>query len=244
MNRRSFFKTIALTAASAPFWGMKLKAKTFQSELDDLYSYIESTKIYTPDGIVPFKLFPFQKEILKHIHENDRVFIIKARQIGMTSLLAGYTNWTFKKKKLQLTYLAPSTYSANDFYNRTTRSKPLEIAKDDEYRLVMMDEMNFDNDVYHGIPLICDYMAMFDEFVFGSDVWKVPPHPAGGKVIVAGSIDNYGIMEDAFGLAYARKWKLLCYPATRCQPLWNDDRIQRYKRNVEKKYWKNELILV
>lgn len=93
MNRRHFIKvgTITLGISALPIWNF-LKKKT---ELEDLYDYLESHTILHPTkGNIPFKLYPHQKEILKNIHENDRVVIVKARQIGVTILLAGYLRWS------------------------------------------------------------------------------------------------------------------------------------------------------
>lgn len=93
MNRRHFIKvgTITLGISALPIWNF-LKKKT---ELEDLYDYLESHTILHPTrGNIPFKLYPHQKEILKNIHENDRVVIVKSRRIGVTTLLAGYLRWS------------------------------------------------------------------------------------------------------------------------------------------------------
>lgn len=93
MNRRNFLKIGSLVLGGTAFfsgWNF-FRRKT---ELEDLYAYLESHTIVEPlKGRVPFKLYPYQKEILKNIHENDKVVIVKARQIGMTTLLAGYLSW-------------------------------------------------------------------------------------------------------------------------------------------------------
>jgi hypothetical protein len=45
-------------------------------------------------GKIPFKLFPYQEELTHDIQENDRVIILKSRQLGISTLSAGYSLWT------------------------------------------------------------------------------------------------------------------------------------------------------
>lgn len=93
MNRRNFLKIGSLVlGGTALFSGWNFFRR--RTELEDLYAYLESHTVRNPfEGNVSFKLYPYQKEILKNIHENDKVVIVKARQIGMTTLLAGYLSW-------------------------------------------------------------------------------------------------------------------------------------------------------
>lgn len=44
-------------------------------------------------GVVPFHLYPFQADALRHISTNRFVLINKARQMGISTLLAGYILW-------------------------------------------------------------------------------------------------------------------------------------------------------
>jgi len=91
ISRRKFINvgTLSLGISALPICNF-LKKKT---ELEDLYDYVESNLHPINGNIPPFKLYPHHKRILKNIHENDRVVIVKARQIGMTTLLAVYLKW-------------------------------------------------------------------------------------------------------------------------------------------------------
>ncbi len=44
-------------------------------------------------GKIPFKLFQYQEELTHDIQENDRVVILKSRQLGISTLSAGYSLW-------------------------------------------------------------------------------------------------------------------------------------------------------
>lgn len=45
-------------------------------------------------GKIPFKLYPYQEELTNDMEENDRVVILKSRQLGISTLSAGYSLWT------------------------------------------------------------------------------------------------------------------------------------------------------
>ena len=45
-------------------------------------------------GKVPFHLYPFQEETLQDFQDNDRMIILKSRQLGISTLTAGYSLWT------------------------------------------------------------------------------------------------------------------------------------------------------
>ena len=45
-------------------------------------------------GKIPFKLFPYQEELTHDIQESDRIIILKSRQLGISTLSAGYSLWT------------------------------------------------------------------------------------------------------------------------------------------------------
>lgn len=44
-------------------------------------------------GKVPFHLYPYQEDTLVDFQENDRVVILKSRQLGISTLIAGYALW-------------------------------------------------------------------------------------------------------------------------------------------------------
>lgn len=44
-------------------------------------------------GKIPFHLFPYQEDALEDFQENDRIIILKSRQLGISTLIAGYALW-------------------------------------------------------------------------------------------------------------------------------------------------------
>lgn len=44
-------------------------------------------------GKIPFHLYPFQEDTLDHFKDNDRLVILKSRQLGISTLIAGYALW-------------------------------------------------------------------------------------------------------------------------------------------------------
>lgn len=44
-------------------------------------------------GKIPFHLYPYQEDALEDFQENDRTIILKSRQLGISTLIAGYALW-------------------------------------------------------------------------------------------------------------------------------------------------------
>jgi len=44
-------------------------------------------------GKIPFHLYPYQEGALNDFQENDRTIILKSRQLGISTLIAGYALW-------------------------------------------------------------------------------------------------------------------------------------------------------
>lgn len=54
-------------------------------------------------GVVPFQPYPYQTEVLDLLHGGcNRLFVLKARQIGFTTLIAGYLCWVAMFQPLSL----------------------------------------------------------------------------------------------------------------------------------------------
>ena len=53
-------------------------------------------------GRIQFSLFPFQEKVLKLFQDNPYSLILKSRQLGMSTLSAGYSLWMmlFSKGKI------------------------------------------------------------------------------------------------------------------------------------------------
>lgn len=201
MNRRNFLKNGSVVLGGVTVFSDWNFVKR-KSELEDLYSYLESHTILTPlKGKVPFKLYPHQKKILKHIHENDKVVIVKARQIGMTTLLAGYLQWR------------------NGLYDCHTCSLDMneyfEQAKTNFFRNQKRKDF--------------DYCFAYDEYNYKGIPIPYTPIKNVEKLIIVGTPDRNGNLKyvvdnkDRFGL------KVFTYSAYDCYPMWDRDKINGYR---------------
>jgi hypothetical protein len=90
---------------------------------DPVYFIENYAKISHPiRGIVPFKLYPFQKEVLKDFKNNRFCSVLKARQMGISTLIAAYICWfmLFQKGKFVLA-IATQTKVACNLVRKTKR---------------------------------------------------------------------------------------------------------------------------
>ena len=75
------------------------------------YCYIQ----HPQRGRILFQLYPFQETTLTHFQENDYSIILKSRQLGISTLAAGYSLWlmTFHKDKNVLTLATTQATARN-----------------------------------------------------------------------------------------------------------------------------------
>lgn len=201
MNRRNFLKTTSGAIASLPFVPSLLGEDKLSDELQDLYSFLESKQLNGK----PFKLYPFQKQILKNIHENNRLVIVKARQIGMTTLLGGYNSWFENKNKCVIIY--KPLYNENFiYYDRIYRSfsDKLEVGP---VKGLFYDEYNWRGKFY-------DEMEDNDNFV------------TGGKIVIVGTPDPEGRLKKFVDTH--TDYVVAHYPAYKCKPKWNYRKMSDY----------------
>jgi hypothetical protein len=86
---------------------MKLTKEEIKSEIikcgkDPNYFLNNYAKISHPDkGIIPFKTYDFQKDLLNDFHDHRFTIILKARQLGISTIVSGYIAWMllFYKEK-------------------------------------------------------------------------------------------------------------------------------------------------
>jgi phage terminase large subunit-like protein len=61
---------------------------------DPVYFMKKYCQIQHPKkGKIPFHLYPFQEKVLRDLHTNDYNVILKSRQLGISTLSAGYSLW-------------------------------------------------------------------------------------------------------------------------------------------------------
>src|SRR3974390_2877167 len=61
---------------------------------DPIFFINNYVKIKTEDkGIIPFEMFDFQEGMIKDFHDQNRIVILKSRQMGISTLIAAYVLW-------------------------------------------------------------------------------------------------------------------------------------------------------
>ena len=79
--------------------GYRLTKKHIRSELlrcgrDPKYFINNYIKIAHPEkGLIPFKLFDFQEDVVDNVQDYRFNIIVKARQLGLSTTVAGYVTW-------------------------------------------------------------------------------------------------------------------------------------------------------
>ena len=69
-------------------------SEILKSGKDPAYFINNYAKISEPmKGLIPFRLYPFQEDALEIFNENRFSVILKARQLGISSTVAGYICW-------------------------------------------------------------------------------------------------------------------------------------------------------
>ena len=79
-----------------------IKAEYIKCAKDPVYFLKKYAVIQHPlKGKVPFELYPFQEASLNDFKNNNYNVILKARQLGISTLTAGYSLWmmTFQSDK-------------------------------------------------------------------------------------------------------------------------------------------------
>lgn len=69
---------------------------------DPVYFIKNYCKVSHPEkGLIPFKTFDYQDELLKTFNERRYTVILKARQLGISTIVAGYVSWLlmFRREK-------------------------------------------------------------------------------------------------------------------------------------------------
>ena len=61
---------------------------------DPVYFLTKYAKITEPmRGLIPFDLYPFQEDVIRQFQDNRFNIILKARQLGLSTSVAGYVCW-------------------------------------------------------------------------------------------------------------------------------------------------------
>lgn len=86
---------------------------------DPIYFLKKYVYIQTSDGRMLFNPYLFQEKLLHLLNKNDRVLILKSRQLGITTLTAAYALWLMLFKKDQsILALAPTQEKARNIVDK------------------------------------------------------------------------------------------------------------------------------
>lgn len=73
---------------------LEFKEEIIRCGKDPVYFLKNYAKIQHPSkGLIPFNLFPYQEDLIKAFVENRNNIVLKARQLGITALGAGFIAW-------------------------------------------------------------------------------------------------------------------------------------------------------
>lgn len=79
-----------------------IKSEYIKCASSPSYFMRKYVKIQHPQkGTLPFELYPFQENVLEEFKRHDKNIVLKSRQMGISTLVAGYILWlmTFNKDK-------------------------------------------------------------------------------------------------------------------------------------------------
>lgn len=105
-------------------WSQDHMQEYIKCSMDPIYFILTYCKIRTLDGgIVPFKLYDRQKELLNLIHNNRKVVVRAARQVGKSEISAAYMLWyaIFNSDKL-IAILANKEETAKEILKKAKRA--------------------------------------------------------------------------------------------------------------------------
>ena len=80
----------------------EIKKEVTKCGKDPVYFLNNYAKISHPDrGLIPFKTYDFQTDLLKNFNDHRFNIILKARQLGISTITAGYIAWLmlFRREK-------------------------------------------------------------------------------------------------------------------------------------------------
>lgn len=199
------------------------------TELADLFYYLESKNIHHPMyGVIPFRLYPFQKKMLQAIHENDRLLIIKGRQVGASTLLMGYYAWRFQRDGSAAVINSIKDVCARELYKTAQWFEP-------EIHRLYTDG--------RGLHAALNF---YDEWNYNQNCGKPYDHVRflqPGKHIITGTVDRQNKLYNLYAELTGREngYRVIWFPVRWCQGLWTTRRIQNSKPYYEPEQWRTEM---
>lgn len=200
------------------------------NELSDLFYYLESKTIQHPiRGTIPFKLYKFQKELLTDMYDNQRLLIIKCRQIGASTLLAGYIAWRFNRTGTVAVINSLKRVCAEELFKRVQWFEP-------DYPRLYTDGRGLRASLY-----------VYDEWNYNKDCGKPYDHLRflqPGQHIITGTVDKKGKLHELCKTLCStptRPFEVKWVPVSACKELWPAKRIKDTKLQLTPEQWRQEM---
>ena len=101
--------------------GIKLTKQEIMKEIvrcgknPDFFIHTYAKITHPMEGLIPFHLYPFQSQLLKDFEDNRFNVILKARQLGISTITAAYVAWMmmFHREKNVLVIATKFSTAAN-----------------------------------------------------------------------------------------------------------------------------------
>lgn len=180
------------------------------AEFIDKYVIIDDAQDHGDGlGVMPFKLWPAQEEILEAVESEPRLLILKSRQLGLTWICCAYALWTclFKSNRLVLTF-SIGQEEANEMMRRITAMYdrlPDEIKQAHPTAKRNTEEIAWINgSAIHALPSrksagsgYTASLIILDEFAKNENASKLytavkPTIDGGGKMIILSTANGAG----------------------------------------------------
>lgn len=160
-------------------------------------------------GTMPFKLWEAQKKLLGAIEQEDRLLILKARQLGITWLVCAYALWLclFRPNRLVLTF-SIGQEEANEMMRRITAMYdrlPEDVKRAHPIRKRNTEEFTLENgSAIHALPSrksagsgYTASLIILDEFAKNENAAALytavkPTIDGGGKMIILSTANGAG----------------------------------------------------
>lgn len=198
MDRRDFLKSGFL------FSGLLANRTPFLNHNDDIdliTDALEKQASLSFSSPAVFKFSSIQKELIRNIYENEKILIVKSRQMGMSTILRAVN----ELDERQLALHSSLHFNAKHYCDFTWHTYPSHAKA---FNLVSGVDEELSNaqiilDDYNCYPTRHRYRNLFQSVIERQNI---------KHCVIAGSIDNYGNMKWAYDNAERYGYKIFVYP--------------------------------
>lgn len=185
--------------------------------------------IEEPDGtVIPLRLWPFQREAVKELHDGRAVIVLKARRLGLSWIFLAYALWlAITQQGVRVLILCKTEGDASELLDRIRRMRdrlaadPVSAhildglqAKKARDHVTALDIGTSTIKALVGTPAAARSetagLVLLDEFAFqrgAADIWRAvyPTIEGGGRLGVV-STGNGSATSNTIGAEFAAQW--------------------------------------